>query len=56
MLSHDRHFLFIIHNLMNLICLCRLLAPNIGKLPMPEDYYLQELRELTRNYMLEISA
>lgn len=31
----------------------RLLAPYISNLPMPEDYALQELRALTRSYMLE---
>ncbi|CAH1777571.1 unnamed protein product [Owenia fusiformis] len=34
----------------------KLLAPQVGKLPMPEDYALQELRELTRSYMLELTA
>ncbi|XP_022108489.1 nuclear pore complex protein Nup98-Nup96-like isoform X2 [Acanthaster planci] len=34
----------------------RLLAPHVGKLPMPEDYGLQELRELTRSYMVELTA
>ncbi|XP_033631554.1 nuclear pore complex protein Nup98-Nup96-like isoform X1 [Asterias rubens] len=34
----------------------RLLAPHVGKLPMPEDYGLQELRELTRSYMVELTT
>merc|ERR1712002_1260560 len=33
----------------------KLLAPHVTKLPMPEDYALQELRELTRSYMLEMT-
>lgn len=32
----------------------RSLAEQLSKLPMPEDYALQELRTLTRNYMVEI--
>uniref|UniRef100_A0A8W8LCJ9 Uncharacterized protein n=2 Tax=Magallana TaxID=2171616 RepID=A0A8W8LCJ9_MAGGI len=28
----------------------RLMAPYIGQLPMPEDYRLQELSSLTRNF------
>ena len=35
---------------------CRILAPHISRLPMPEDYALQELQLLTRAYMLEMSA
>ncbi|XP_006825402.1 nuclear pore complex protein Nup98-Nup96-like [Saccoglossus kowalevskii] len=34
----------------------RLLAPHIGNLPMPEDYALQELRQLTRSYMIEMTS
>ncbi|XP_074651968.1 nuclear pore complex protein Nup98-Nup96-like [Tubulanus polymorphus] len=34
----------------------RLLAPGISKLPLPEDYALQELRILTRNYMTEMTS
>ncbi|XP_051881963.1 nuclear pore complex protein Nup98-Nup96 isoform X2 [Pristis pectinata] len=32
----------------------RLLAPCIRKLPMPEDYALEELRSLTRTYLREL--
>jgi nuclear pore complex protein Nup98-Nup96 len=32
----------------------RELAQLTSQLPMPEDYALQELRTLTRNYMMEI--
>lgn len=32
----------------------RMLAQHLSQLPMPEDYALQELRTLTRNYMMEI--
>ncbi|XP_022250007.1 nuclear pore complex protein Nup98-Nup96-like isoform X2 [Limulus polyphemus] len=32
-----------------------LLAPYIVKLPMPEDYALQELRTLARSYMLDLT-
>ncbi|KAL5011966.1 hypothetical protein ScPMuIL_010517 [Solemya velum] len=35
--------------------LTRWLAPHIPKLPMPEDYCLQELKNLTRSYMLEMT-
>lgn len=34
----------------------KLLAPQLAKLPMPEDYALQELRDLTRSYMLEMTS
>ncbi|XP_071485377.1 nuclear pore complex protein Nup98-Nup96-like [Diadema antillarum] len=34
----------------------RLLAPHVTKLPLPEDYSLQELRQLTRSYMQELTA
>ncbi|XP_064636233.1 nuclear pore complex protein Nup98-Nup96-like isoform X2 [Lineus longissimus] len=33
----------------------RLLAPHVGRLPMPEDYSLQELRNLTRSYLIEMT-
>lgn len=33
-----------------LIFFNRLMAPYIGQLPMPEDYRLQELSSLTRNF------
>ncbi|TRY63912.1 hypothetical protein TCAL_05590 [Tigriopus californicus] len=32
----------------------RVLAEHLSQLPLPEDYALQELRTLTRNYMMEI--
>ncbi|KAK9402698.1 nuclear pore complex protein Nup98-Nup96 [Crotalus adamanteus] len=32
----------------------RLLAPHIGRLPMPEDYALEELRGLTQSYLREL--
>uniref|UniRef100_A0A7M4FMH4 Nuclear pore complex protein Nup98-Nup96 n=1 Tax=Crocodylus porosus TaxID=8502 RepID=A0A7M4FMH4_CROPO len=32
----------------------RLLAPHIGRLPMPEDYALEELRSLTQSYLREL--
>ena len=32
----------------------RILAQHLSQLPLPEDYALQELRTLTRNYMMEI--
>ena len=32
----------------------RQLAENLSTLPLPEDYALQELRNLTRAYMMEI--
>ena len=35
--------------------LFRLLAPHLSKLPMPEDYALMELKDLTRSYMLEVT-
>ncbi|KAG8453154.1 hypothetical protein GDO86_004828 [Hymenochirus boettgeri] len=34
----------------------RLLAPHIGRLPMPEDYALEELRGLTQSYLRELTA
>uniref|UniRef100_A0A8U8ATT8 Nuclear pore complex protein Nup98-Nup96 n=1 Tax=Geospiza parvula TaxID=87175 RepID=A0A8U8ATT8_GEOPR len=33
----------------------RLLAPHIGRLPMPEDYALEELRGLTQAYLRELA-
>ncbi|KAM8815767.1 nuclear pore complex protein Nup98-Nup96 isoform 4-T4 [Rhynchonycteris naso] len=33
----------------------RLLAPHIGRLPMPEDYALEELRGLTQSYLRELT-
>lgn len=36
-----------------LIPLC-CLAPHIGRLPMPEDYALEELRSLTQSYLREL--
>merc|ERR1711872_758947 len=33
----------------------RQLAENLSTLPLPEDYALQELRSLTRSYMMEIA-
>uniref|UniRef100_H3A040 Nuclear pore complex protein Nup98-Nup96 n=1 Tax=Latimeria chalumnae TaxID=7897 RepID=H3A040_LATCH len=32
----------------------RLLAPHIGRLPLPEDYALEELRGLTQSYLREL--
>ncbi|KAM5223301.1 nuclear pore complex protein Nup98-Nup96 isoform 6-T10 [Hipposideros larvatus] len=34
----------------------RLLAPHIGRLPMPEDYALEELRSLTQSYLQELTV
>ncbi|XP_030055686.1 nuclear pore complex protein Nup98-Nup96 isoform X2 [Microcaecilia unicolor] len=34
----------------------RLLAPHIGRLPMPEDYALEELRSLTKSYLQELTV
>nr|XP_036882090.1 nuclear pore complex protein Nup98-Nup96 isoform X3 [Manis javanica]XP_036882091.1 nuclear pore complex protein Nup98-Nup96 isoform X4 [Manis javanica] len=34
----------------------RLLAPHIGRLPMPEDYALDELRSLTQSYLQELTV
>ncbi|XP_033744102.1 nuclear pore complex protein Nup98-Nup96-like [Pecten maximus] len=34
----------------------RLLAPHISRLPMPEDYCLQELRELVRSHIIETTV
>ncbi|NXK46486.1 NUP98 protein, partial [Chauna torquata] len=34
----------------------RLLAPHIGRLPMPEDYALEELRGLTQSYLRELTV
>ncbi|XP_029457822.1 nuclear pore complex protein Nup98-Nup96 isoform X2 [Rhinatrema bivittatum] len=34
----------------------RLLAPHIGRLPMPEDYALEELRSLTQSYLKELTV
>ncbi|XP_075054497.1 nuclear pore complex protein Nup98-Nup96 [Mixophyes fleayi] len=34
----------------------RLLAPHIGRLPMPEDYALEELRNLTQSYLRELTV
>lgn len=34
------------------IPLCQL-APYIGRLPLPEDYALEELRSLTQSYLQE---
>ncbi|XP_060070181.1 nuclear pore complex protein Nup98-Nup96-like isoform X2 [Ylistrum balloti] len=34
----------------------RLLAPYISRLPMPEDYCLQELRELVRSHIIETTV
>lgn len=33
-----------------------LLAPHIGRLPMPEDYALEELRGLTQSYLQELTV
>ncbi|NXX51457.1 NUP98 protein, partial [Tricholaema leucomelas] len=33
----------------------RLLAPHLGRLPMPEDYALEELRSLTQAYLRELT-
>ncbi|NXD87632.1 NUP98 protein, partial [Halcyon senegalensis] len=33
----------------------RLLAPHIGRLPLPEDYALEELRSLTQSYLRELT-
>ena len=33
----------------------RQLAELLSSLPLPEDYALQELRSLTRSYMMEIA-
>ncbi|KAM5126432.1 nuclear pore complex protein Nup98-Nup96-like [Mantella aurantiaca] len=32
-----------------------LLAPHIGRLPMPEDYAMEELRSLTQSYLRELT-
>ncbi|NXD18032.1 NUP98 protein, partial [Nothocercus nigrocapillus] len=34
----------------------RLLAPHIGRLPLPEDYALEELRSLTQSYLRELTV
>ncbi|NWX05403.1 NUP98 protein, partial [Caloenas nicobarica] len=34
----------------------RLLAPHVGRLPMPEDYVLEELRGLTQSYLRELAV
>ncbi|KAM9247527.1 nuclear pore complex protein Nup98-Nup96 isoform 3-T3 [Leptosomus discolor] len=34
----------------------RLLAPHVGRLPMPEDYALEELRSLTQSYLRELAV
>lgn len=34
----------------------RLLAPHIGRLPMPEDYALEELHNLTQSYLRELTV
>ncbi|XP_052555225.1 nuclear pore complex protein Nup98-Nup96 isoform X2 [Tympanuchus pallidicinctus] len=34
----------------------RLLAPHVGRLPMPEDYALEELRGLTQSYLRELTV
>ncbi|NWI19266.1 NUP98 protein, partial [Crypturellus soui] len=34
----------------------RLLAPHIGRLPLPEDYALEELRGLTQSYLRELAV
>ncbi|XP_074672849.1 nuclear pore complex protein Nup98-Nup96-like [Strix aluco] len=34
----------------------RLLAPHIGRLPMPEDYALEELHGLTQSYLRELTT
>ncbi|KAM3934269.1 nuclear pore complex protein Nup98-Nup96 [Leptodactylus fuscus] len=34
----------------------RLLAPHIGRLPMPEDYALEELHSLTQSYLRELTV
>ncbi|XP_069496441.1 nuclear pore complex protein Nup98-Nup96 isoform X2 [Ambystoma mexicanum] len=34
----------------------RLLGPHIGRLPMPEDYALEELRSLTQSYLRELTV
>uniref|UniRef100_A0A2K6BHK7 Nuclear pore complex protein Nup98-Nup96 n=1 Tax=Macaca nemestrina TaxID=9545 RepID=A0A2K6BHK7_MACNE len=34
----------------------RLLAPHIGRLPMPEDYAMDELRSLTQSYLRELAV
>ncbi|XP_009996804.1 PREDICTED: nuclear pore complex protein Nup98-Nup96 [Chaetura pelagica] len=34
----------------------RLLAPHLGRLPMPEDYALEELRSLTQSYLRELTV
>ncbi|XP_025904918.1 nuclear pore complex protein Nup98-Nup96 isoform X2 [Nothoprocta perdicaria] len=34
----------------------RLLAPHIGRLPLPEDYALEELRSLTQSYLRELAV
>ncbi|XP_039107985.1 nuclear pore complex protein Nup98-Nup96 [Hyaena hyaena] len=33
-----------------------LLAPHVGRLPMPEDYALEELRGLTQSYLRELTV
>lgn len=34
----------------------RLLAPHVGRLSMPEDYALEELRSLTQSYLRELTV
>ncbi|XP_005380089.1 PREDICTED: nuclear pore complex protein Nup98-Nup96 isoform X2 [Chinchilla lanigera] len=34
----------------------RLLAPHIGRLPMPEDYALEEMSSLTQSYLRELTV
>ncbi|KAM9319705.1 LOW QUALITY PROTEIN: nuclear pore complex protein Nup98-Nup96 [Gastrophryne carolinensis] len=34
----------------------RLLAPHIGRLPLPEDYAMDELRNLTQSYLRELTV
>jgi hypothetical protein len=36
--------------------LARIFAPLVNLLPLPEDYLLQELRQLTRRHLVEITA
>ena len=48
-------FAVYVKTILNFFFLSRLLAPHLSKLPMPEDYALMELKDLTRSYMLEVT-
>ena len=44
-----------VRTILNCFFLFRLLAQHLSKLPMPEDYALMEIKDLTRSYMLEVT-